>query len=255
MCGCGDTCFQFSSNPGTGNVKIVAGDAPCRFTKPLGTAQFRIGASFVSDTGVSHTGVSDTGDTGPGSASVPSPMVVRHIFVTLSGVEGHEDSTATMDSPGWQHFAPDLAEHPVQIDLLAPLDVSTAFPVDTSTGVPAGVYRQIRLQLSPSSIMTGPQGAEAGVATAKQNVCGSLHWNCAVLGDGTTRPLAIEEESSDARGNRAVRISVDQISGGAVTILPNATRTYEVRFEPHWFVTSSGSDAVRLIPVFFVSPQ
>ena len=242
MCGCGDTCFQFSSNSGTGNVQIVAGDAPCRLTKPLGAAQFLIGAS------------SSVPDMASGSASAPGPMVVRHIFVTLSGVEGHEDSKATMDSPGWQQLAPSLAEHPVQIDLLAPLDVSTAFPVDTSTEVPAGVYRQIRLQLLQSSITTGQPSTEAGVATAKQNACGGLRRNCAVLADETTRPLAIDsEKSSEAR--RAIRISADQISGGAVVILPNATRTYEVRFEPHWFVTSSGSDAVRLIPVFFVSPQ
>jgi hypothetical protein len=233
VCGCGDTCFRFSSNSGTGNIQVVAGDSPCRLAKPMGTVQFRIGSSSASSPG-------------SGTASGTGSGAVRHVFVTLRGVEAHEDSSAAMDSPDWQQLAPDLAEHPVQVDLLAPLNASTVFPVDTSIGVPAGVYRQIRMQLLLLS----------GVEIPEQNACGNSYWNCAVLTDGTTRPLVIgAEERPEAFGNRAIRISVDQISGGAVTILPGAARNYEMWIEPHLLVNSTRGDAVRLIPVFLVSPQ
>src|SRR5713226_7054270 len=67
---CGDSCFQFVSNPGAGTVQIAAGgDASCSLAKTFGAAQFRVGTSSTSNEGA----VSDTG----GGATA-----VQHIFVT-----------------------------------------------------------------------------------------------------------------------------------------------------------------------------
>jgi hypothetical protein len=243
MCGCGDTCFLFSSNPGTGNIQVVTGDASCRIAKPLGAAQFRIGTSSAWNPERDLE-------------NVAGPVAVRHIFVTLRGVEGHEDSTATMDRADWQQLAPELAEHPVQVDLMAPLEDSSVLPAATSSEVPAGVYRQIRLEVLPPSIVGGRSSTEAGAAAREQNACGDLLWNCAVLADRTTRPLLIgPEENSEALGSSAIRISADRIAGGTVMILPGARRIYEMRFEPFLVVGSTSGEAVRLFPVFFVSPQ
>jgi hypothetical protein len=90
-----------------------------------------------------------------------------------------------------------------------------------------------RCEVLPPSMVGGRSSAEAGAAARKQNACGDLLWNCAVLADRTTRPLLIgPEENSEALGSSAIRISADRIAGGTVTILPGARCIYEMRFEP-----------------------
>jgi hypothetical protein len=242
MWGCGDTCFEFRSNSGSGNIKVVTGDVSCRIAKPLGAAQFRIGTSSAWNP--------------KDSENVAAPPAVRHIFVTLRGVEGHEDPAAAMDAANWQQLAPELVEHPVQVDLLAALDDSSVLPAATGARAPAGVYRQIRLELLPRSIASARSDTEAGAAAPMENGCGNLVLHCVVLEDRTIRPLLIDsEDHSEALGHSAIRISADRIAGGTLVILPGATRTYEIELQPFWLMSSASGEAVRLIPVFSVSPR
>lgn len=226
FCGCGDSCFFFSSNSGTGKI-VVAGssDSTCRITKGTGIVQFRI------------AGLESTEPLGP-----------QHIFLTLDGVVGHEDAAASLDSPGWQDLAPDLAEHPVQVDLLAPVEGSTVFPTSVRTSVNSGVNRQLGLRLLSSSASRD--------AVAEKNACGEAGWHCVVFANGSVQSIALPLEGNvEGNANPVLRISSQQIGGGSVVVLPDAVRTYAIRFDLRSSVILSRNSAILARPIFRVSPD
>ena len=233
--GCADSCFLFVSNSGTGKIVVAASssDASCQITKGTGTAQFRIG------------GLENRTETlGP-----------QHIFLMLDGVVGHEDAAASLDSPGWQELAPDLAEHPVQVDLLAHVDGSNVFPVSVHTRVNSGVYRQLGLRLLSSPASRDEVSPRDDVATAEKNVCGEAGWQCVVFADGGVQSIAPPERNVEGNADPVLRISSQQIAGGSIVVLPDAVRTYAIRFDLRSSVILSRNNAILVRPIFSVSPE
>jgi hypothetical protein len=234
--GCADSCFLFVSNSGTGKIVVAAGsgDASCRTTKGTGTAQFRIG------------GLENSTETlGP-----------QHIFLMLDGVVGHEDATASLDSPGWQELAPDLAEHPVQVDLLAKVDGSNVFPASVHTRVNSGVYRQLGLRLLSSPASRDAVSPRDDVATTEKNVCGEAGWHCVVFTDGGVQSIALPPERNvEGNANPVLRISSQQIAGNPIVVLPDAVRTYAIRFDLRSSVILSRNNAILVRPIFSVLPE
>jgi hypothetical protein len=170
--GCGDSCFLFVSNSGTGTVAILAGNgsSSCQIRKPTptGAAQFHI----------------DSAETG-GQAGQ------QHVYVTLNGIAGHEDASASLESPGWQELAPELGAHPAQIDLLAHIENSSLFPASITTGVSAGVYHQLGLRFLPRMASRDGIFVETGEANPEKNPCGIASW---------TRMAAFNRSSSQLKG-------------------------------------------------------
>jgi len=242
-CGCGDSCFLFVSNSNSGTVGVAAGsgDSSCRITKPMGAVQFSVGAFVASNP-----------ETGLRTGSGPAP--VAHIFVTLRGIEGHEDASAPMDSPAWQELAPGLAVHPVQIDLLGAAEQSALLPASPTERVPAGVYRQIRLLLlPPRAAEDSPIGSRA---VLERNACGNVGEDCIVAAEGDTQRLVLGAgESLERQTHFALRISSEQMAGGQLIVLPDAVREYTIQFDPRFSVRWADGNTVRLIPSFRVSPQ
>lgn len=233
--GCANSCFLFVSNSGTGQIAIAAGsDGSCGITKAAGSAQFRIGGLEKS-----------TGPFGP-----------QHILLMLDGVVGNEDAAAALASPGWQELAPDLAEHPVQVDLLAPIESSNVLPASVRASVNSGVYRQLGLRLLPSPASRDAASPGGEGATAEKNVCGKAGWHCVVFRDGSVQSIALPlERIGEGNANPVLKIPNQQIAGSSIVVLPGAVRTYAIRFDLRSSLILSGHNAILARPVFRVSPE
>jgi len=167
--GCGSTCVSGFWNGSGSGVRVS--NTSC----PLSTAT---GAVIVQ---------MSTASPSPSPSALPNH--VQHIFLTLRGIEAHPSMTADEESSGWQELAPDLAAHPLQLDLLAQLDPSRNSPsLDVPVGaifpatVPADEYRQLRLRLLP-------RDAPPNYLIPQSNPGGSVGWNCIVFADRSVRPL------------------------------------------------------------------
>jgi len=216
LSGCNNTCVLFTSNPPTGKLEIVVTDAKptCTLTTVKGTVLVEIGSS-----------------------PMPSPSQdsssAQHIFVTLRGIEAHPSMAAGDDSPDWQQLAPQLARHPLQVDLMERVSPCAASP-SVESDVPAGVYRQIRVRLVPNQPAQGEQVPDV-------NACGRVGFNCVVRADGSTHPLVLDGAAPE------VRIASEQVDGGSLFILPDTVNAVSIKFNANLLPAFPASDAVRLV--------
>jgi Domain of unknown function (DUF4382) len=224
LIGCGNSCFVFVSNPGSGGGTIAGSTPSCSLSSTNGTLRLRVTSSVNPALGA-------------------WPANVQHIFVTFRGIQANPSATADEDSADWQELAPNLATQPVQIDLLAPRRDNSCEP--TSFGdvtVPADAYRQIRLRLSSNQpVMDEP--------VPEENACGRIGLNCIVTADGGIRPLVL------ARRLSQVRIPPDHIAGGFFQILPETPLNLTIEFIPYSSVLFPQGEGVQLVPVFAVDSQ
>lgn len=231
LVGCNNSCAVFISDPGGGGGTLSGSLNSCPMNQAKGGVRLRIVSSVAPSNGGESTRV-------------------EHIFVTLRGIEANPRPTAADDSPDWQELAPKLANHPAQIDLLAPSGDSPAPDAFDDASVPADAYRQIRLRLTPNQ----PDGPDSAL---QANACGNVGFHCIVTSDGAIRPLALNNGSSE------IRISSQQIAGGFVRVLPETTTALRIEFNPQLSVfTRTGGltqepaqDAVQLVPSFSVESQ
>ncbi len=223
--GCNNTCVRFTSNPSTGTLVIKVSDAKptCTLSKASGTVVLNVSASPM-----------------PSAGSGPSSL--QHIFVSLRGIEAHPGTIADEDSPDWQELAPQLAQQPVQIDLMARTADQCPQGSFSEAAVLAGVYRQIRLRLAPNQPATSEPVPE-------ENACGSVGFNCVVTADGRIRPLALDGAAPE------LRIASKLIAGGFFRVLPDAGTDLAIEFNTSSSLVLPAGDAVRLIPVFTAAPQ
>jgi Domain of unknown function (DUF4382) len=219
--GCGDTCFIFVSNPSGGTIAV--GSTTCPPNQANGTVHLRLTSSVMPSAGDWSTSV-------------------QHIFVTLRGIEANPSATAAEDSPDWQELAPKLATQPMQFDLLAHIGDSCAPNTFGDVAVPADVYRQVRLLLSPSH-------SEANEPVPQENGCGRVGFNCIVRADGGIRPLLLNRQLPQ------VNIPPDHLAGGFFRILPETTVNLTIEFNPSASLVFPAGEAVLLVPVFTVDSQ
>lgn len=176
------------------------------------------------------------------SAASQAPMApnLQHLFLSVRGIEAHSSAAADDDFPDWQELAPDLINHPVQIDLMSSPDaVATSCPphLVRATVVRAGVYRQIRFSL----VSDRPTAHDA---VPDQNACGSVGFNCAVTLGGQMRVLAIEN------GDGSIRIAPDRIANGFFRVLPDTDSELAIQFNPFSSFAATSGEAVRFTPYF-----
>ena len=175
----------------------------------------------------------------PALAATPSTM--RHIYVTLRGIQANPNATADDDSPGWIEFAPDLARKPLQFDLLAQSEKSCPANLLVPTAVPADDYRQIRLQISPNESPTDHSVLE-------QNACGEIGYNCTVTEDGDVR--AIKVGGSPA----AIHISSAQIADDFFSVPPDSDKDLEITLSGYSVLSLPATPAPEFVPAFTAAP-
>jgi Domain of unknown function (DUF4382) len=218
LTGCDNTCLRFTSNSSTGVISVNANDSKsCALDSASGT----VSVEMIS---------------GAPPAAAAGPSSIRHIFLTVRGVEADPGAAAAEASPGWLELAPRLARQPVQVDLMAAEAASARPNALGEAAIPAGMYRRIRLRLLPDGSAAG-----AGPAPAT-NACGSVGWNCVVTADGRPRALVFEDASPE------VRIASERIAGGAILVLPGVATHLAIRFDPYRSSLAPAGDAVRLLP-------
>jgi hypothetical protein len=224
LVGCDNSCFVIVVNPGGGTISGVGSGvgSACRAPRMTGNVRLRFNSSLA-----------------PGAAS--EPPSTQHIFVSLRGVDALGAPLAGEDSSEWQELAPELADRPVQVDLLArATDVCGTNSFRDAT-IPQGVYNQVRLRLVPNQ-------PETNQPVPEENACGRAGFNCVVSGDDRVRPLAWGETPE-------VRIPTERIDGGFFRVLPGGDMRLAVDFDAGSSMAVPAGDAVRLFPTFSVSQQ
>jgi hypothetical protein len=234
---CGNTCI---SGFWTGNQSQAAvSNTSCPPTKATGAVTVQMSVASAS-----------SGASAVFPPPFASPNNVEHIFVTLRGIEAHPDSVADADSPDWQELAPDLAAHPMQVDLLAPLGPlapsettgdsgSLGLPAnaDVPINIPADEYRQLRLRLAP--LHPSPDDL-----IPESNACGNVGWNCIILADRSVRPLQFDGAAAE------FHITPEQGTDSLFRVLPGEVIHLSIEFDPASSVFFASNDAVRLVPIF-----
>ena len=247
---CDNACVLVVSNPG-GSIGTVSGNGPsCSLGTTSGTASVRIAAhaATAGDEASRIAGqplragdeASRIGAHALGAGDEASR--IRHVFLTLRGIEANASAVADDESPDWQELAPKLAAQPVQVDLFAAGGDSCEAGGFESAAVRADAYRQIRLRLAPNE-------TDSTEPILGQNSCGSAGFNCIVTSDGDIRPLVL------ARDALEIQVTPEHIAGGFFRIVSEASVNLEIDFDPNasQFIPTEG--IVRMVPVFTVDSQ
>ena len=247
---CDNACVLVVSNPG-GSIGTVSGNGPsCSLSTTSGTASVRIAAHAAtagdeaSRIGAHALGAGDEASRIAAHAlgAGDEASRIRHVFLTLRGIEANASAVADDESPDWQELAPKLAAQPVQVDLFAAGGDSCAAGGFESAAVRADAYRQIRLRLAPNE-------TDSTEPILGQNSCGSAGFNCIVTSDGDIRPLVL------ARDALEIQVTPEHIAGGFFRIVSEASVNLEIDFDPNasQFIPTEG--IVRMVPVFTVDSQ
>jgi hypothetical protein len=217
LTGCGDTCF------------VVTGIFPnASSTTNPPSCQLGNGGITVAIRPVASS---------PVVATAPN---LQHLFVTLRGIEAHPNALATAESPNWQQLAPELADHPMQIDLMAPpaLGARCSPALIHNAAFRAGVYRQIRLQLVSD--------VSSRVDVSPENACRGDGLQCIVATNGQIHPMAL------VNGTRDIVIAPNQIANGFFNVLPGTETRLSIEFNSFASLAVPDGDAVNIIPAFSV---
>ena len=247
---CDNACVLVVSNPG-GSIGTVSGNGPsCSLGTTSGTASVRIAAHAAtagdeaSRIGAHALGAGDEASRIAAHAlgAGDEASRIRHVFLTLRGIEANASAVADDESPDWQELAPKLAAQPVQVDLFAAGGDSCEAGGFESAAVRADAYRQIRLRLAPNE-------TDSTEPILGQNSCGSAGFNCIVTSDGDIRPLVL------ARDALEIQVTPEHIAGGFFRIVSEASVNLEIDFDPNasQFIPTEG--IVRMVPVFTVDSQ
>ena len=200
LAGCGNSCFVGFVNNGNGSFTINAGNpAPtCSLTQVNGMLNAVAAKSTVCE--------------------ICAPAArVEHIFVTLRSIQLRPSNSDDTSAPDWLELAPQLANEPRQIDLLG--DSMPVILVENAV-VPAGSYREVRLQFFSGS----PTNAEE---LPVENACEGTRWNCMVMADGHVEALSLPGDVPE------LLIPSQSIESGSLVVLPDARVELQLSLEPH----------------------
>ena len=173
----------------------------------------------------------------PSTCQAPSGPF-EHVYVTIADVKANVSSSAGDNDQGWVDLTPNLAGHPVQLDLLG-LASNQCFLA--SLGDPQelqpGKYQQIRVILTDNT--PGTDGKEL-----PNNLCSNGVANCVVLNDNTVHTLELSSE--DKTG---IKIPAGQIANGGLTVAAGDTKELDIDFNTCVSIVEQGNGGFRLKPV------
>jgi hypothetical protein len=198
IAGCGNSCFVGFSNNGNGGIIVKAGNPPpaCSLSQANGTMNVVVLKSPVCET-------------------CTAAARVEHVFVTLRSIQLGLRASDDKNSPDWLELAPRLANEPRQIDLIGNSMILLA-----NANVPAGSYREVRLQFFPGSSTSAEK-------LPAENACGEARWNCIFLADGNVEPLGLPGDVPE------LLILSESIESDSLVVLPEATLDLRLSLEPH----------------------
>jgi hypothetical protein len=216
LCAGCNTCVGIVSNPGGSGVVTVTNPSTCTVPAAKGNLRLRMNLS-------------------PALAATPS--TARHIFVTLRGIQANPDASAEDDSPAWVELSPNLAHKPLQLDLLAQSEEFCPANLLVATAVPADLYRQIRLQISPDEPVTDHSVLE-------QNACGGSGFNCTVTENGDAHPIKVGGSPA------LIHITSARIADGFFSVLPDRDNDLEITLSGYSFLSLPATRDPELVPTF-----
>lgn len=181
------------------------------------------------------------GGSGPGTVNLslsdpPTCMAPQgpytHVYVTVTDVLIHQSSSASSNDAGWIDLAPQLKDHPVQVDLLGTSN-QCFLAMLGSASIQAGSYQQLRVLLANNG------------ASVDNNKCG-VAANCVVLAADPLNPRPLQLSSEAQTG---IKIPSGQIAGGQFTVASGETKDLNVDFNACASIVVQGSGQFRLKPV------
>jgi hypothetical protein len=196
LCGCGDWCFSGDINRGSGGSNQTTVGTNCWSTQRNGTVKAAALKSPVCN----------------GCAPATD---VQHVFVTLRGMQLHANTMNVPSDADWTELAPQLANLPRQIDLIG--DSSPEILAENAH-VPAGYYREIRLQFFEDSPSI-PGGATG------ESACGKTRWNCLVHADGTIETLRWPGDAPE------LVIPLESIHSNSMVVLANTQTNLQLKLD------------------------
>lgn len=214
--GCGNSCFNFVSNPG-GVVGGGTFSSSCTATTLQGAVQA-------------------VAEVAPLCETCSQSNQVQSVIVSLRGVELHPRANASEEPADWQALFPALEIQPRQFELTK---AGGTGPVATSLGdavaIPVGTYDRIRMRfvMNLGSAVNSP---------AAENACGEAGLNCVVMGDGHILPLALDG------GVLELPIFSERSADGALIVLPESENQLLITLTPVWSLAPSAGGGARLLP-------
>ena len=173
----------------------------------------------------------------PSTCQAPSGPFA-HVYVTIADVKANVNSSAGDNDSSWVDLTPNLAGHPVQVDLLG-LASNQCFLA--SLGDPQelqpGKYQQIRVILTDNT--PGTDGKEL-----PNNLCTNGVANCVVLNDNTVHTLNLSSEAKTG-----IKIPPGQMANGGLTIAAGDTKELDIDFNTCVSIVEQGNGEFRLKPV------
>ena len=155
----------------------------------------------------------------------------QHIFVTLKSIQLHSVFPDSPNNPQSLELAPQLLREPRQIDLLD----STPEILVQSASVPAGTYRELRLQFLPDI----PAGSDTPPV---ENPCGHNRRNCMLMADGR-----VEELHFTGNGDSPELLLPLQYNGSsALAVVPGATVDLRFTLQPQQVSAVSPSEGWQI---------
>ena len=217
LTGCHNSCYLFISNPGGGSgIGVSTGSSGCPTVTLVGTMHV-------------------AGRTRPGCEFCGQADQIRHLLLTLSGIELHPAADGGVAPAEWLELNPQLGLQPRQFDFgeSGSSVTSVVSMVDGAT-VPAGSYDRIRLRLAPSTAVTWGQ-------IAGESSCGQMQLSCVVMGDGRVLPVSLESDELE------LRLDAEGDASGRFRIVPNTLSQLSIELTPVWSATSQSQQSVRLL--------
>jgi hypothetical protein len=141
----------------------------------------------------------------------------EHVFVALKGIQLHSVFTESPSSPEWVELAPELAREPRRIDM-----VGDSLPeiLVQNARIPAGTYRELRLQFS----LDTPTGFGSPPVA---NTCDNRR-NCVLMADGHIEELHFEANSNAPD----LLVPLQNNGSGAVAVVPDASVDLRFTLQP-----------------------
>lgn len=183
--------------------------------------------------GMLPAAVNLTAQLAPACTGCSTTQQVSSVHLAVSGVELHPGVIADENSADWQEIAPDLARHPVQLELSQNLtSINPAQPAAVSGRIPSGMYYQLRLRLAdPSS----PQAMQLSA----MHPCDLPGASCLATADGARQPVRTLDGTSYL--HVAMTSPIDVRAGQ-----PNRLH---LEFNPEWLLQYSSTGAIEAAPL------
>jgi hypothetical protein len=183
-----------------------------------------------------QTGFVNAALSDPATCSAPAGPY-SHVFVTVTDVKIHTNTSAEGNEGGWIDLTPDLKNSPKQVDLLSQPDTRCFLAMlGSKTEVQAGSYQQIRIYLADDNTsISGNQCAAAPGHPA----------NCVILAaDSSVHALKLTSEAKTG-----LKIPSGQIAGGKFTIGAGETKDLDIDFNACASIVATGGGQFILKPV------